>query len=61
MIEELNRRITSGLPIRIGSTDTIRGGINLSHLDKLRNYWAQHGLPTVQEIDEQFKRLKLCK
>jgi len=58
-IENFNKRITQGLPIRMDQTDTIRGGINLSMLDRLRHYWAQHGLPTAEQIDQHNKNVRI--
>jgi len=48
-----------GLPIRMDQTETVRGGINLSQLDRLRHYWAQHGLPTAEQIDEHNKKVRV--
>lgn len=58
-IEEMNSRITQGQVIRLECNETIRGGVNLSQLDKLRHYWLQHGLPTGQEIDEAKKKVRV--
>lgn len=60
-IEDFNKRITQGLPIRMDQTETVRGGVNLSMIDKLRHYWAQHGLPTGQEIDEHNKKVRVMR
>lgn len=58
-IEEMNSRITQGQVIRLDCNETIRGGVNLSQLDKLRHYWLQHGLPTANEIDEAKKKVRV--
>jgi len=58
-IEDYNRRITQGLPIRMDQSETVRGGINLSQLDRLRHYWAQHGLPTAEQIDNHNKKVRV--
>lgn len=58
-IEDFNKRITQGLPVRMDQTDTIRGGINLSMLDRLRHYWQQHGLPTLEDIDRANKKVRI--
>lgn len=58
-IEEMNSRISQGQVIRLDCNDTIRGGVNLSQLDKLRHYWLQHGLPTAEDIDNHNKKVRL--
>jgi len=58
-IEEMNLRITSGQVIRLDCNETIRGGLNLSQLDKLRHYWAEHGFPNGNDIDEAKKKVRV--
>lgn len=60
-IEQMNSRITQGQVIRIERNETIRGGVNLSMLDRLRHYWHQHGLPTGEQIDEANKKVRVQK
>lgn len=58
-IEEMNSRISQGQVIRLDYNDTIRGGVNLSQLDKLRHYWAEHGFPSGTDIDNAKKKVRL--
>lgn len=58
-IEQMNARITQGQVIRLDRNETIRGGLNLSMLDRLRHYWKEHGLPTGEDIDNAKKKVKV--
>ena len=60
-IEQMNARITQGQSIRLDRNETIRGGVNLSMLDRLRHYWNQHGLPTGEQIDQANKKVRVQK
>jgi pyruvate carboxylase len=60
-IEEMNARITSGHGVRIDRNETIRGGINLELLDRLREYWRVHGCPTDEDIKKMTRHIRICK
>lgn len=58
-IEQMNARITQGQVIRLDRNETIRGGLNLTMLDRLRHYWKEHGLPTGEDIDNAKKKVRI--
>lgn len=60
-IEEMNSRITSGLSIRLDRNETIRGGINLELLDRLREYWRVHGCPSNEDIKKMTRHIRISK
>jgi hypothetical protein len=60
-IEEMNARITSGHAVRLDRNETIRGGLNLELLDRLREYWRVNGCPSDEDIKKMTKNLRLSK
>jgi hypothetical protein len=60
-IEEMNARITSGHSVRLDRNETIRGGINLELLDRLREYWRVHGCPSDEDIKKITRHIRLSK
>lgn len=60
-IEEMNGRITAGQSVRIDRNETIRGGINMELLDRLREYWRQHGCPSDEDIKKYTQNIRICK
>jgi len=60
-IEQMNSRITQGQVIRLDRNETIRGGVNLSMLDRLRHYWNENGFPTSEQIDNANKKVRVKK
>ena len=57
----MNARITQGQVIRLDRNETIRGGVNLSMLDRLRHYWQENGFPTSEQIDNANKKVRVKK
>lgn len=58
-IEDYNKQIIKGMPIKIDRNETIRGGINWDLVARLKDYWRMHGYPTDSDYSNHVKGLKL--
>ena len=59
MIEEFNRIITANGRVRIDRNETIRGGVNYSLLDRLREYYKINGYPSPMDYKRHISGLKV--
>ena len=59
MIEEFNRIITANGRVRIDRNETIRGGVNYSLLDRLREYYKVNGYPSKMDYKRHMAGLKV--
>lgn len=59
MIEDFNRIITANGRVRIDRNETIRGGVNYSLLDRLREYYKINGYPSSDDYKRHMERLKV--
>lgn len=60
-IEDFNKAIIQGMPVKIERNETVRGHIDWSIIARLKEYWEQNGYPTEQDYINHLQKLKLQK
>jgi hypothetical protein len=59
MIEDFNRIITANGRVKIDRNETIRGGVNYSLVDRLREYYKINGYPSGDDYKRHMASIKV--
>jgi hypothetical protein len=59
MIEDFNRIITANGRVKIDRNETIRGGVNYSLVDRLREYYKVNGYPSLTDYKRHVASIKV--
>ena len=59
MIEQYNNQITNRTPVNIIRSETIRGGVNIALIERIRQHYRINGYPEPSEYEKQRKKIKL--
>lgn len=59
MIEQYNNQITNRTPVNIIRSETIRGGVNIALIERIRQHYRINGYPEPMEYENQRKKVKI--
>jgi len=59
MIEQYNNQITNRTPVNIIRSETIRGGVNIALIERIRQHYRVNGYPEPSIYTEQKQKIKL--
>lgn len=59
MIEQYNNQITNRTPVNIIRSETIRGGVNIALIERIRQHYRINGYPEPNIYTQQKRKIKL--
>ena len=61
MIEQYNKQIIAGMTVRLYRNESIRGHINYSIIERLREHYEMNGFPTDEDYKRHIAKIKIAR